>query len=245
MNDGDGVILGNWKMHTMRHEALELARSVRTIADQSSTSIGICPPSLWIDAICREMEGSRVWVGAQDCVGDPVGPQTGCVNAAMMADAGCQFVLLGHSERRARFAEQTDGLLPAIAATLEAGMFPVLCVGESLADRNAGHAVAIVESQVRPLLNAGLDLSGVVLAYEPVWAIGTGLTATTADIAEMHRAIRSVLHSDDAIVLYGGSVSPDSAPEIFSVDEVSGALVGGASLDVNTFAAVIAAWEQR
>jgi triosephosphate isomerase (TIM) len=239
------VILGNWKMHTMRHEALELARSARIIADQTEVSVGICPPSVWIDPICREVSGSRLWVGAQDCVGDGFGAHTGCLNAAMISDAGCGFVLLGHSERRARFAERTEGLLPAIAATLETGMFPVLCVGESLEDRNSGRAVAVVESQVRPLLHAGLDLSGVVLAYEPVWAIGTGLTATIQDIAEMHRAIRAVLGRDDAIVLYGGSVSPDSAAEIFSVSEVSGALVGGASLDVNKFAAVVAAWEQR
>lgn len=229
----------------MRHEALELARSARIIADQTEVSVGICPPSVWIDPICREVDGSRLWVGAQDCVGDGFGAHTGCLNAVMISDAGCGFVLLGHSERRARFAERTEGLLPAIAATLETGMFPVLCVGESLEDRNSGRAVGVVESQVRPLLHAGLDLSGVVLAYEPVWAIGTGLTATAQDIAEMHRAIRAVLGRDDAIVLYGGSVSPDSAAEIFSVAEVSGALVGGASLDVNKFAAVVAAWEQR
>lgn len=229
----------------MRHEALELAQAVRIIADQTEVSVGICPPSVWIDPICREVDGSRLWVGAQDCVGDAFGAHTGCLNAAMIFDAGCGFVLLGHSERRARFAERTEGLLPAIAATLEAGMFPVLCVGESLEDRKSGRAVSVVESQVRPLLHAGLDLSGVVLAYEPVWAIGTGLTATAQDIGEMHRAIRAVVGQDDAIVLYGGSVSPDSAAEIFSVAEVSGALVGGASLDVNKFAAVVAAWEQR
>jgi triosephosphate isomerase (TIM) len=239
------VILGNWKMHTTRESALTLASAMRDLATQSDVPVGICPPAVWLDPICQTLRDSRLWVGAQDCVGDGFGAHTGCVNAAMLADVGCQFVLLGHSERRARFAEHTDGLLPAVAAVLETGMFPVLCVGESLAERQSGDAISVVESQVRPLLQAGLDLSGVVLAYEPVWAIGSGLTATPADIAEMHRAIRAVLGLDDAVVLYGGSVSPDSAAEIFSVPEVSGALVGGASLDVNKFAAVIAAWEQR
>ena len=239
------MILGNWKMHTTRSEALELACVVRDVADQTAVPVGICPPSLWIDPICQATAGSRLWVGAQDCVGDAFGAQTGCLNAAMIADVGCQFVLLGHSERRTRFAEKTEGLLPAIASTLDLGLFPVLCVGESLAERQAGQAISAVESQVRPLLQAGLDLSGVVLAYEPVWAIGSGLVATARDIAEMHQAIRSVLGLDDAVVLYGGSVSPDSAAEIFSVAEVSGALVGGASLDGTKFAAIVAAWEQK
>jgi triosephosphate isomerase len=184
-------------------------------------------------------------LGAQDCIGDQFGAQTGCINADMAHDAGCAMAILGHSERRARFGETSASLLPAVAAVLETGMFPVFCVGETQEERESGRALDVVADQIRPLLTAGLDLGGIVIAYEPVWAIGTGLSATRADIEEMHATVRDVLARTDALVLYGGSVSPESADEVFSAEGVSGALVGGASLNADKFAAIVAAWERK
>ena len=239
------MIIGNWKMNTARADAVALAEAVANIEHQASTRIGICPPALWIDPIAHILEGSSILLGAQDCIGDQFGAQTGCINADMAHDAGCAMAILGHSERRARFGETSESLLPAVAAVLETGMFPVFCVGETQEERESGRALDVVAKQIRPLLTAGLDLGGIVIAYEPVWAIGTGLSATRADIEEMHATVRDVLARTDALVLYGGSVSPESADEVFSAEGVSGALVGGASLSADKFAAIVAAWERK
>jgi len=239
------MIIGNWKMNTARADAVALAEAVANIEHQASTRIGICPPALWIDPIAHILEGSSILLGAQDCIGDQFGAQTGCINADMAHDAGCAMAILGHSERRARFGETSESLLPAVAAVLETGMFPVFCVGETQEERESGRALDVVAKQIRPLLTAGLDLGGIVIAYEPVWAIGTGLSATRADIEEMHATVRDVLGRTDALVLYGGSVSPESADEVFSAEGVSGALVGGASLNADKFAAIVAAWERK
>jgi triosephosphate isomerase len=239
------MIIGNWKMNTARADAVALAEAVANIEHQASTRVGICPPALWIDPIAHILEGSSILLGAQDCIGDQFGAQTGCINADMARDAGCAMAILGHSERRARFGETSASLLPAVAAVLETGMFPVFCVGETQEERESGRALDVVADQIRPLLTAGLDLGGIVIAYEPVWAIGTGLSATRADIEEMHATVRDVLGRTDALVLYGGSVSPESADEVFSAEGVSGALVGGASLNAEKFAAIVAAWERK
>ena len=239
------MIIGNWKMNTARADAVALAEAVANIEHQASTRVGICPPALWIDPIAHILEGSSILLGAQDCIGDQFGAQTGCINADMAHDAGCAMAILGHSERRARFGETSASLLPAVAAVLETGMFPVFCVGETQEERESGRALDVVADQIRPLLTAGLDLGGIVIAYEPVWAIGTGLSATHADIEEMHATVRDVLGRTDALVLYGGSVSPESADEVFSAEGVSGALVGGASLNADKFAAIVAAWERK
>jgi triosephosphate isomerase len=239
------MIIGNWKMNTARADAVALAEAVANIEHQASTRVGICPPALWIDPIAHILEGSSILLGAQDCIGDQFGAQTGCINADMAHDAGCAMAILGHSERRARFGETSASLLPAVAAVLETGMFPVFCVGETQEERESGRALDVVADQIRPLLTAGLDLCGIVIAYEPVWAIGTGLSATRADIEEMHATVRDVLGRTDALVLYGGSVSPESADEVFSAEGVSGALVGGASLNADKFAAIVAAWERK
>jgi triosephosphate isomerase len=239
------MIVGNWKMNTARADAVALAEAVANIEHQDTTRVGICPPALWIDPIAHILKGSTILLGAQDCIGDQFGAQTGCINADMAHGAGCAMAILGHSERRARFGETTESLLPAVAAVLETGMFPVFCVGETQEERESGRVLDVVAEQIRPLLTAGLDVSGIVIAYEPVWAIGTGLSATRADIEEMHSTVRDVLGRVDALVLYGGSVSPESADEVFSAEGVSGALVGGASLNADKFAAIVAAWERK
>jgi triosephosphate isomerase len=239
------MIIGNWKMNTARADALALAEAVANIEHQDTTRVGICPPALWIDPIAHILKGSTILLGAQDCIGDQFGAQTGCINADMAHGAGCAMAILGHSERRARFGETSESLLPAVAAVLETGMFPVFCVGETQEERESGRVLDVVAEQIRPLLTAGLDVSGIVIAYEPVWAIGTGLSATRDDIEEMHSTVRDVLGRVDALVLYGGSVSPESADEVFSAEGVSGALVGGASLNADKFAAIVAAWERK
>ena len=239
------MIIGNWKMNTARADAVALAEAVANIEHQDTTRVGICPPALWIDPIAHILKGSTILLGAQDCIGDQFGAQTGCINADMAHGAGCAMAILGHSERRARFGETSESLLPAVAAVLETGMFPVFCVGETQEERESGRVLDVVAEQIRPLLAAGLDVSGIVIAYEPVWAIGTGLSATRADIEEMHSTVRDVLGRVDALVLYGGSVSPESADEVFSAEGVSGALVGGASLNADKFAAIVAAWERK
>ena len=239
------MIIANWKMNTTRSEAIALAQDVRSISCRPSTKIGICPPAIWTDAVSNVLKGSSVLLGMQNCIGDPFGAQTGCINAEMAKGAGCQLVILGHSERRARFSETTEMLVPAVASVLETGNIPVFCIGETLAERDSGRAIEAVVGQLKPLLNAGLDLDGLIIAYEPVWAIGAGHSATVGDIGIMHRTIRAILDRPDALVLYGGSVSPESAGTVFSSAEVSGALVGGASLNAEKFAAIVAAWEQN
>lgn len=237
------MIFGNWKMNTRREEAISLAHAIVQIAEKSTTQIGICPPSIWLDAVSRVTSESTVLLGGQDCIGDSLGSHTGCLNVELFDDIGIQAVILGHSERRARFGETTEKVTPAVIQALNKGMIPILCVGETLIQRKNGKAESIVAEQLKPLLTAGIDLSKIVIAYEPVWAIGSGRVATSMDIDHMHQLIRNVLERDDAVVLYGGSVSPDTAADVFSSKAVSGALVGNASLDAKKFAAIVAAWE--
>ena len=164
------MIIGNWKMNTLRADALALAEAVMEMEYLDSTCVGICPPALWIDPITRIVKNSSILVGAQDCLGDRSGAHTGCINAAMVCDAGCSMVILGHSERRARFGETSEKLLNTVAAVLETGMFPLICVGETKKQRESGKAFDVVAGQLKPLLTSGLDLGGIVIAYEPVWA---------------------------------------------------------------------------
>jgi triosephosphate isomerase len=194
----------------------------------------------------RALAGTAVAVGGQDCRAEASGAYTGDVSAEMLADAGARLVVLGHSERRAGFGE-TDALVAAkTEAALRAGLEPIVCVGETLAEREAGGALAIVTGQVRGSLPAALAGRPFAVAYEPVWAIGTGLTPTLEQIAEMHAAIRAELVATlgeagaRAPILYGGSVKPANAAEILSTAEVGGALVGGASLKASDFLGIIA-----
>ncbi len=232
-------------MNTDRAGANALAKATMQIQHDHSTLVGICPPALWLEGVGNLLQGSSILLGAQDCIGDRVGAHTGCLNADMASGAGCSMVILGHSERRVRFGETTERLLPAGVAVLDAGMFPIFCDGETWKDRESGRAIEVVSEQLIPLRHAGLDTDKIVVAYEPLWAIGTGLSAGCKDIEEMHGVVREALGRNDAVVLYGGSVSPDSAGDVFSVKGVSGALVGGASLDANKFAAIVVAWEQK
>jgi triosephosphate isomerase len=193
------------------------------------------------------LKGTSVAVGGQDCRAEASGAFTGDVAAEQLADAGASLVILGHSERRAGYGE-TDALVAAkVEAALRAGLEPIVCVGETLEQREAGEALAVVAAQVRGSLPAGLSGRAYSVAYEPVWAIGTGLTPTTPEIEDVHRAIRAVLvdmfgeAGRAPPILYGGSVKPSNAVEILAADEVGGALVGGASLKAEDFLAIIKA----
>jgi triosephosphate isomerase len=242
------LIAGNWKMHGLRAEGLALARAVAAGAGGVAAELLVCPPATLIAAVAEALAGTPVAVGGQDCHEREKGPHTGDVSAPMLADAGARYVILGHSERRAEHGE-TDARVRAKAmAALAAGLTPIVCVGESEAQRLAGEAEAAVARQLAGSLPEDFAARGGVVAYEPVWAIGTGRTPTETDIAAMHGAIRAQLTRGTAgpagarvRILYGGSVKPGNAAAILSQPDVDGALVGGASLVAADFLAIAAA----
>ena len=240
------LIAGNWKMNGLA-AALEDAKAVAAGIGEATARVAICPSATLIAQMAWALKGAKVLVGGQDCRAEASGAFTGDVAAEQLADAGAALVILGHSERRAGHGE-TDALVASKAlAALRAGLEPIICVGETLDQREAGQALAVVTGQVRGSLPAALAGTAFSVAYEPVWAIGTGLTPTTPEIEEAHRAIRATLvelfgEAGRAIpILYGGSVKPGNAAEILHADEVGGALVGGASLKAEDFLAIIAA----
>lgn len=238
-------IVGNWKMHGTRAMLSEARAIDRAAQRHMKVEVALAPPYTLIHPIHREAE--QIAVGAQDCHHAEGGAHTGDISAAMIADAGAKFVILGHSERRQDHGE-SDALVRAKAeAALAAGLRIIMCCGESAETRDSGKAVAFVKRQLEASLPPADRIPGeiaerITVAYEPIWAIGTGTAATTDDIAEMHAAIRALLiellgeeQGAEVRILYGGSVKPDNAAEIFAVPEVGGALVGGASLTADSF----------
>lgn len=203
----------------------------------------LCPPALLLGAVRAAVGASGVKIGGQDCHVAEQGAHTGDIAAAMLADAGCGYVIVGHSERRANHGEDDVLVQSKAEAAQAADLVPVVCIGETLDQRDAGTAVEVVISQLRGSVPEGSSASTLVVAYEPVWAIGTGRTPTPADIAEIHDAIRDVLtaittQGDGVRILYGGSVKPINAAEILTIENVNGALVGGASLKADDFWAI-------
>jgi len=241
------LIAGNWKMNGTAASIAE-AQTVAAQASGAQARVAICPPATLIERMSRALAGSTVIVGAQDCRCEQAGAFTGDVSAEMLADAGAKLVILGHSERRAGYAESDELVAHKVAAALRAALEPIVCVGETLEQRRAGQALAVVTEQVRGSLPGALKGQAYSLAYEPVWAIGTGLTPTTAEIEEMHTAIRATLHDlfgadgENPPILYGGSVKPANAGEILHAAQVGGALVGGASLNAEDFLGIIRAF---
>jgi triosephosphate isomerase len=238
MPERQQLIAGNWKMNGLRADGIALARSVAERARQPhACEILVCPPATLVAAVGKALAGSGVALGGQDCHPAGSGAYTGDVSAEMLHDAGCTHVIIGHSERRHGCGE-TDPIVRAKAeAAWRAGLIAVLCVGETRAEREAGRAVEIVSGQLAASVPEGATAAKLIIAYEPVWAIGTGLTPTTADITEIHAAIRRRIPADTRI-LYGGSVNPRNAAEILALPEVDGALVGGASLKADDFWAI-------
>lgn len=242
------LIAGNWKMNGLAVPGARLAGTLReaVAAAPPPCDLMVCPPFTLVAALAHVLLGSGVAVGAQDCHARASGAHTGDVSAPMLRDAGATAVILGHSERRADHGE-TDGQVRAKAeAALAAGLAPIVCVGETWSEREAGRQDAVVAAQLAGSLPDGFAATGVV-AYEPVWAIGTGRTPTEAEIAAMHAMIRRVLAGrfgaagQGVRILYGGSVKPANARAILALPEVGGALVGGASLVAEDFLAIAAA----
>ncbi|MFZ4605125.1 MAG: triose-phosphate isomerase [Caulobacter sp.] len=242
------LIAGNWKMNGLA-ASLDEARAVAAAIDErpAGARVAICPPATLISRLAEAIGGTGVEIGGQDCRAEQAGAFTGDVAAEMLADAGATLVILGHSERRAGYGE-TDALVAAKAgAAHRAGLEPIVCVGETLAEREAGRTLEIVTGQVRGSLPEILAGKAFSVAYEPVWAIGTGLTPTLEQIEEVHVAIRAVLvemfaeHGKGVAILYGGSVKPSNASEILKLKDVGGALVGGASLKAADFLGIIEA----
>ncbi|UEM06164.1 triose-phosphate isomerase [Skermanella rosea] len=240
------LIAGNWKMNGLHAAGLELATDLaRRLASAGTVGFDmlVCPPATLVHPVAGAVAGTPLAVGGQDCHPKESGAHTGDIGAPMLADAGAGFVIVGHSERRQNHGED-DALVAAKAAAAHAaGLVAIVCVGETLEQREAGQALAVVASQVAGSLPAGADAANTVIAYEPVWAIGTGKTATAADVAEVHAHIRATLAGragkPDAVrILYGGSVKPSNAAELMAVEDVDGALVGGASLVADDFWAI-------
>ncbi|MDQ1153349.1 triose-phosphate isomerase [Brevundimonas sp. SORGH_AS_0993] len=242
------LIVGNWKMHGLSADLGEAATLRQALEEESaSCRVVLCPPATLLDRMRTVVEGGAVELGGQDCHEKPAGAFTGSTSAAMLADAGASLVILGHSERRAAFGENDAAVAAKVEAAIAAGLEPIVCVGETLAQREAGDAVAVVSAQVENSLADSLAERPFAVAYEPVWAIGTGLTPTLEQIAEVHAALRAALvrrlgqAAARIPILYGGSVKPENAAEILAASEVGGALVGGASLKAEDFLKIIRA----
>ncbi len=246
------LIVGNWKMIGRKAEAITRCRALAMRAaeaednNEETVDVVVCPPFPLVDAVAATLSGSPILVGGQDCAAADDGPHTGDVSAGMLADFGCSHVLLGHSERRQTHGEIDLVVGEKAAAALRADMVAVICVGETERERRDGQALSVCARQVAGSLPQGAGGHNVVIAYEPVWAIGTGKTPTASEIAQAHQHIRAQLsrHMGDAEhvpILYGGSVRPDNAIEILSVPNVDGVLVGKASLSVDEFWAIIEA----
>jgi triosephosphate isomerase len=246
------LLAGNWKMNGLRTGLAEIRALRRGLADEPAhADVLICPPATLIMEAAKAAEGSAIAVGGQDCHALASGAFTGDVSAEMLRDAGATAVIAGHSERRQYHGETNGDVAGKIKAARRAGLMAILCVGESDSEREAKQAVRIVTQQLEASIPPDLQPSSLTVAYEPIWAIGTGKTPTPADIAEMHAAIRASLAGRFAggaraiRILYGGSVKPDNAAEILAVPNVDGALVGGASLKGADFLAIVRAAPRR
>ena len=238
-------LVGNWKMNGLRQAIAE----IQAIAHgydaklRHACELAICPPATLINLAASAALGTRIGIGAQDCHVEASGAFTGEISAEMLADGGASMVIVGHSERRSYFAETDGDVRSKAQAALRAGLTPIICVGETNSDREAGRTLAVIKRQV--MGSVPHEAGPIVVAYEPVWAIGTGLTPTLADIAEVHHFIRRELAAMLGVeraahvrILYGGSVKPSNAQQILAIEHVGGALIGGASLKAADFLAI-------
>ncbi len=251
MKERQPLVVGNWKMHKTVAEALELATTIKNAVSptvrRDDVEVVLAPPFTALYPLAKRLEGSAVALGAQNCYWEPQGPFTGEVSAPMLAEVGCRYVIVGHSERRQHFHE-TDALINLKAkAVLKSGMRPILCIGETLAERDAGEMPGrLVGQLVEGLFGFTPEmLAETVISYEPIWAIGTGRVATTEQAQEAHRFIRGYLHNQlgevaSAVrILYGGSVKPNNTAGLMAQPDVDGVLVGGASLKPEDFLHIV------
>lgn len=243
-------VAGNWKMHNDLAEARALMKGIRAglAGKDTGVEVVVCPPSTLLYPMGREIDKTEIKIGGQNVHFEPKGAYTGEISAAMLKAAGCTYVIVGHSERRHVFGESGDWLRRKVMASLEAGLSVIYCVGETLGQRDASETMVVVESQIDECLDGGLDASRITLAYEPVWAIGTGRNATPEQAQEVHAFIRDKLRgvfggsAAEAIrIQYGGSVKPGNAGSLLACPDVDGALVGGACLVAEDFVSIIMA----
>ena len=233
------LVAGNWKMNGLSASVGELRKIIAGAGQLGNVDVMVCPPATLLAGFAAAARGSRVTIGAQDCHTAVAGAYTGDIAAEMLKDAGAQAVIVGHSERRHYHGESDAMVRDKALAARRAGLAPIICVGETRAERDAGHARAVVRGQIEGSSPDGTP--DFTIAYEPVWAIGTGLTPTPRDVADMHGFIRQTLSArygepaQQIRILYGGSVKPNNAAELMAVDNVDGALVGGASLTAEEF----------
>jgi triosephosphate isomerase len=244
------LVAGNWKMNGLKSNQAEFYGMLAGLSDELVESVDamICAPATLISALADKAGKGAMAVGGQDCHAKESGAHTGDVSAEMLKDAGAKAVVVGHSERRTDHGESDADVCAKAQAAWRAGLVAIICVGETESERKAGQAVEVVERQLNASVPDGATSQNTVIAYEPVWAIGTGLTPTAADVEEMHKAMRDNLQNRLANegsvmrLLYGGSVKPANASELMGIPNVNGALVGGASLKADDFLGILAAY---
>ena len=247
------IVAGNWKMNTTLAEGVELAKGITEQVHDISKGVSliVAPPFTHLAIIAQMLKGTPVAVSAQNCADQPKGAFTGEVSAAMLKSVGCTYTILGHSERREYYGETSEKLVKKMALAFENGLKVIFCVGEKLEERNEGNHFDVVAAQISEVL-FGLEpqqMKNVIVAYEPVWAIGTGVTATDEQAQEMHSYIRKTLAAhfgeeiaEETPILYGGSCKPSNAKKLFSCPDIDGGLIGGASLKAEDFIAIAKAW---
>ena len=241
------IVAGNWKMYKTAREAAEVIRAVRgLLADVTGVEVAVCPPFPALAAALEAASGSKIAIGAQDCYWEKEGAFTGEVSVPMLADLGCRYVIVGHSERRQYFGETDATVDKKIGAVLAHGLTCIGCLGETLQEREAGQTFTVLERQVRGGFARHFSSPHLVIAYEPVWAIGTGRTATAAQAQEAHAFLRGLVKeiagektAAGIRILYGGSVKPDNMAALMAQPDVDGGLVGGASLDASSLARIV------
>lgn len=242
------IVAGNWKMNTTVAEGIELAQAVAAKSSEvpSSVQLIIAPPFTHLVPVSQAIKGTAIGLSAQNCADKEKGAYTGEVSADMLVSAGCTYTILGHSERRQYYGETDATLVDKVKLAISKGLSPIFCVGENLEEREAGRHFDVVSSQIRNVLYtlSGEEMSKVIIAYEPVWAIGTGKTASAAQAQEIHACIRKVVAekfgalAEDITILYGGSCKPSNAKELFACPDIDGGLIGGAALKADDFIAI-------
>lgn len=242
MSAPNKLIAGNWKMNGLQASLAEVAGIAKGAQElPSSVKLAVCPPFTLIDRVAQALDGTSVGLGGQDCHTAQSGAHTGETSAEMLKDLGAEYVIVGHSERRTDHGESNEVVAAKAEAAIRAGLTPIICVGETLAERESEQTLDVVNTQLAGSVPQSLENKGFVVAYEPVWAIGTGLTPTTDQVKEVHQAMRKHLEERfgeqgaSTHLLYGGSVKPGNAAELMAVANVDGALVGGASLKAVDF----------
>jgi triosephosphate isomerase len=247
------IVAGNWKMNTTVPEGIELAKQVVARAAETPANVGliVAAPFTHLGSVAEAIKGSKVELAAQNCADHTSGAYTGEVSVAMLKSVGCKWTILGHSERRQYYGETDEKLVVKTQLALAEGLGVILCVGENLDEREAGRHFDVVTSQIKNVLYgfSAEDMKNIVVAYEPVWAIGTGKTATAEQAEEIHACIRKVLAdkfgaqvAEDTTILYGGSCKPSNAQELFAKPDIDGGLIGGASLKAADFMGIVTAF---